>query len=235
MKYFLIKFFQYFKCYRPSSPALSEQHISSSQGNPEVEENIPLSDDAAMPLDPHYISEEDQLPSNPEDIPVDDGILAIPLDEVDDDEVIFSDPDLDSQDGSDSESEISDQDTQSDIAVEYDDEGELPTQLGATAQNTAPIDETYLSSIGRQNIENHLRQKIISQKFTDIYPESKAGVPITNTSPHTTPHDSHHPKSDNTPYFPFPDRINWEVARWAKLRGPGSTAVSELLSIDKVC
>ena len=113
--------FQYFKFYSPSPPASLEQHISSSQENAEMEENISLSDADAMLLDSQHISDEDQLPSNPEDIPVDDGILAIPLDEVDDDEVISSDPDLDSQDGSDSESEISDQDTQSDIAVDYDD------------------------------------------------------------------------------------------------------------------
>ncbi|KAI0069630.1 hypothetical protein K474DRAFT_1580419, partial [Panus rudis PR-1116 ss-1] len=32
-------------------------------------------------------------------------------------------------------------------------------------------------------------------------------------------------------YTPFASHMDWAVARWAKLRGPGSTAVSELLSI----
>ncbi|THG93027.1 hypothetical protein EW026_g8086 [Hermanssonia centrifuga] len=35
-------------------------------------------------------------------------------------------------------------------------------------------------------------------------------------------------------YAPFASRLDWEVARWAKLRGPGSTALSDLLSIDGV-
>lgn len=35
-------------------------------------------------------------------------------------------------------------------------------------------------------------------------------------------------------YAPFASRTDWEIARWAKLRGPGSTAVSELLSIERV-
>jgi hypothetical protein len=35
-------------------------------------------------------------------------------------------------------------------------------------------------------------------------------------------------------WAPFTSKIDWEVARWAKLRGPGSTAVSELLNIEGV-
>ncbi|KAI0087258.1 hypothetical protein BDY19DRAFT_893576, partial [Irpex rosettiformis] len=33
------------------------------------------------------------------------------------------------------------------------------------------------------------------------------------------------------PYAPFVSQIDWKVARWAKLRGQGSTAMTELLSI----
>lgn len=35
-------------------------------------------------------------------------------------------------------------------------------------------------------------------------------------------------------YAPFISRMDWEVARWAKLQGPGSTSVSELLHINGV-
>lgn len=37
-----------------------------------------------------------------------------------------------------------------------------------------------------------------------------------------------------TEWAPFLTRRDWEVARWAKLRGPSSTALSELLKIDGV-
>ena len=37
-----------------------------------------------------------------------------------------------------------------------------------------------------------------------------------------------------TEWAPFLMRMDWEVARWAKLRGPSSTALSELLGIDGV-
>ncbi|KAJ3562007.1 hypothetical protein NP233_g9840 [Leucocoprinus birnbaumii] len=36
------------------------------------------------------------------------------------------------------------------------------------------------------------------------------------------------------PFHPFKSKVDWEMARWAKLRGPGSTAFSELLAIEGV-
>ncbi|THU75106.1 hypothetical protein K435DRAFT_591247, partial [Dendrothele bispora CBS 962.96] len=35
-------------------------------------------------------------------------------------------------------------------------------------------------------------------------------------------------------WAPFNSRMDWEVARWAKLRGTGSTAFSDLLDIEGV-
>ncbi|KAF8259944.1 hypothetical protein EI94DRAFT_1706680 [Lactarius quietus] len=35
-------------------------------------------------------------------------------------------------------------------------------------------------------------------------------------------------------YAPFLSKTDWEIARWAKLRGPGSTAFSELMSIEGI-
>jgi hypothetical protein len=39
--------------------------------------------------------------------------------------------------------------------------------------------------------------------------------------------------SDN-PYFPFSSQIDWELAKWAKLRGPSATSFTELLHINGV-
>lgn len=40
------------------------------------------------------------------------------------------------------------------------------------------------------------------------------------------------PASD---YPKFASRMDWEIARWAKLRGPSATAFDELLKIEEVC
>lgn len=36
------------------------------------------------------------------------------------------------------------------------------------------------------------------------------------------------------PYSPFISKIDWQFAKWAKLRGAGSTAVTELMGIEGV-
>lgn len=87
------------------------------------------------------------------------------------------------------------------------------------------------SNAGRQNIENHLRQQIYVKKFTDQYPNSTAGTPISASAP--SGRYSSDSSSGNI-YAPFQNRLNWEIARWAKLHGPGSTALSELLGIEGV-
>ncbi|KAJ6533473.1 hypothetical protein B0H19DRAFT_1213945 [Mycena capillaripes] len=42
------------------------------------------------------------------------------------------------------------------------------------------------------------------------------------------------PDGVNNPWAPFTSQIDWEVAKWAKLRGSTSTAFTDLLSIDGV-
>ncbi|KAJ3554685.1 hypothetical protein NM688_g2979 [Phlebia brevispora] len=88
----------------------------------------------------------------------------------------------------------------------------------------------------RIRIENALRQRIYVEQF----PSKVAGQPIEAPSgampseyaeyqarvPHT---------GDASNLFsPFRSELDWKVAHWAKLRGPGSTAVSELLEIPGV-
>lgn len=49
-------------------------------------------------------------------------------------------------------------------------------------------------------------------------------------------YDQHSKNSGNqtNPYAPFQSKLEWEVARWAKLRGPSSTAFTELMAIEGV-
>ncbi|KAI0037965.1 hypothetical protein FA95DRAFT_1459796, partial [Auriscalpium vulgare] len=42
------------------------------------------------------------------------------------------------------------------------------------------------------------------------------------------------PEGVDNPYAPFRSKLEWEIARWAKLRGPTSTAFTELLKIEGV-
>ena len=40
--------------------------------------------------------------------------------------------------------------------------------------------------------------------------------------------------SQENPYAPFASSLEWQIAKWAKLRGPSSTAFTELIAIDGV-
>lgn len=40
--------------------------------------------------------------------------------------------------------------------------------------------------------------------------------------------------AQGNPWYPFNSKLDWEVAKWAKLRGPSDTAFSELLAIEGV-
>lgn len=68
------------------------------------------------------------------------------------------------------------------------------------------------------------------------YPDQRAGQPInpTKQSSNATYHTQLIGSDPNNVYAPFTSKLDWEMARWAKLRGPSSTAFSELVSIEGV-
>ncbi|TEB26123.1 hypothetical protein FA13DRAFT_1636578, partial [Coprinellus micaceus] len=59
-----------------------------------------------------------------------------------------------------------------------------------------------------------------------------------NTGEDSSPEHTKYQQALNSPasntYHPFQSHLEWEFARWAKFRGPSSTAVSELLGIEGV-
>ena len=102
-----------------------------------------------------------------------------------------------------------------------------------------PPEEDELSSFdtGRRTIEAELRKPI----QVDRFPGETAGACMPSSSlpkGSTVGYDIYGKLDQNkvTPniYAPFTSELDWKVARWAKTRGPGSTAVSELLSIPSV-
>lgn len=74
-----------------------------------------------------------------------------------------------------------------------------------------------------------------------IVPFDGAGTPTpqqpgqdqSSASGYTSYEQKVDPKARN-PYTPFASRMDWEIARWAKLRGSGSTAFTDLLAIPEV-
>ncbi|KAI0069569.1 hypothetical protein K474DRAFT_1610261, partial [Panus rudis PR-1116 ss-1] len=98
-----------------------------------------------------------------------------------------------------------------------------------------PVDQPALDNArdSRIRIERALRSKL----YSTPYPSEKAGAPVSKPSRLQAGYQHYADKLNSraNPYAPFNSELDWRVARWAKLRGPGSTAVTELLSIPELC
>lgn len=96
-----------------------------------------------------------------------------------------------------------------------------------------PMSDDFPSDSGRKFIETRLRQDII----IDTWPDQIAGRPINDFQAQDFGYQNYqqsvHGQNQNI-YAPFKSHLDWEIARWAKLRGPSSTALTELLSIQGI-
>ncbi|KAI0649799.1 hypothetical protein C8Q79DRAFT_902444 [Trametes meyenii] len=68
------------------------------------------------------------------------------------------------------------------------------------------------------------------------FPGCDAGAPVTDSKKATDTYTNYQnelktAESDN-PYAPFASKMDWQVARWAKLRGAGSTSFDDLATIE---
>ena len=67
------------------------------------------------------------------------------------------------------------------------------------------------------------------------FPKSRAGEPIHSiASTDNTYATLLGNNSNSNPFHPFASKIDWEVAKWAKLQGPSSTSLMNLLKIEGV-
>jgi hypothetical protein len=85
----------------------------------------------------------------------------------------------------------------------------------------------------RSTAHDALQNPHYTEKFNDKYADARAGLCIGEEQNTNSQYQTGMLDRMNT-WSPFSSRLDWEVARWAKLRGPSSTAFSELLAINGV-
>ena len=119
-----------------------------------------------------------------------------------------------------------------------------PPREGAPQEDTSSSDEeeTY-SDTGNLPPQRNFDRYIIGDGYgvkpaarmlyTDKYPSSRAGKPLSREESRDRSYGASLGGGDN-PWAPFHSKKDWEIAQWAKLRGVGSTAFSEVLAIDGV-
>ncbi|KAJ7814888.1 hypothetical protein B0H14DRAFT_3090055 [Mycena olivaceomarginata] len=117
--------------------------------------------------------------------------------------------------------------------------GYEPPRPPVAASEDAPMPEPGTDNILapareiRKAAEDRFHHKPIVVK----YPGNMAGKPISTTRNPTSEKAYESALKDSTlsnPYAPFTSKMDWEVAKWAKLRGAASTAFSDLLNIEGV-
>jgi hypothetical protein len=75
--------------------------------------------------------------------------------------------------------------------------------------------------------------------FITHFPNPLAGAPVSNDDLNYQQsmnkiYQHQLGKTHTSIYTPFSSEVDWEIARWAKIRGPTSTAFSDLLNIPGV-
>lgn len=135
----------------------------------------------------------------------------------------------------------------------------LQVSKGAMTSKSGSAEEEAASDEDDADQEHRLREIIVdrreaharvsyrpvhSAKFNDVVRGAEAGKVYNpdGAERRRDGNDAHAKFSDGLrrltevegSYAPFESKLDWEIARWAKTRGPGSTALDELLKIDGV-
>lgn len=80
-----------------------------------------------------------------------------------------------------------------------------------------------------------LRERTWVEPKVVKFPSPRAGEPVRSADSTNNTYDTLLGNHSNlNPYHPFASKLDWEVAKWAKLRGPSSTSLMDLLKIEGV-
>jgi hypothetical protein len=139
--------------------------------------------------------------------------------------------------------EILTQNGDSDDDEDVDDEGAYETSLepnrppNGPALTSSNFNDTEDSSIVTQPA-NRLRGgadvELNNKPYIVKFSKGKAGAVYTNHDIDANASYISQLGNPENPFSPFSSKIEWEIARWAKTRGPSSTAFTELMSIEGV-
>jgi hypothetical protein len=123
--------------------------------------------------------------------------------------------------------------------LEYQWEAEIDDTIIFPQSPSSQHDQPELSSsIAPISLANCILGKLGMDSDVTVksFPSECAGAPLHDShDKHAFEHYQTQVNNDSGPYAPFTSKLDWEFAHWAKIQGPGSTAVSDLLKIEGVC
>jgi hypothetical protein len=120
---------------------------------------------------------------------------------------------------------------QGQLEAERHNKGHLEGHGNHDPVNSGLEAETRVTMRLRGGAEGDLGKEPHVVKFT----KGNAGAVYTRNGVNVNTEYTNNIGMSENAYKPFSSKVEWEIARWAKTRGPSSTAFTELMNIDGVC
>lgn len=103
------------------------------------------------------------------------------------------------------------------------------------SDNADTMSVTSDNSTGSDSPPPTFRRRAWVEPKVVKFPNHRAGEPVCSVDPTNDTYATLLGSgSDSNEYSPFTSKTDWEIAKWAKLRGPSSTSLAELLKIEWV-
>jgi hypothetical protein len=162
----------------------------------------------------------------------------------------YNDYDMPMEDGTDSENPVeelmttdeddSDDDFDNGLTMEIlEPERQLHSSETHPLAPENQVDEAPEDSSAQEKatrLRGGAEMKLNKKPFIVKFPNARAGRVHTEQVVDENLNASYTRKvgSAENPFFPFSSKIEWEIARWTKMRGPSSTSFTELMNIEGV-
>ena len=100
---------------------------------------------------------------------------------------------------------------------------------------TADTSGLHTTSTGKASRLRGGFEKDLENEPVIVQFRGRAGAVVEEATPSNNCYSAEIGTHDQNCYAPFNSELDWKFARWAKLQGPGSTSVTELMAIEGVC
>ncbi|KAI0729649.1 hypothetical protein C8Q72DRAFT_912150 [Fomitopsis betulina] len=132
------------------------------------------------------------------------------------------------------------EDGEEDEEDEEDEPGWEPPPPSRPPSPYIPIDDDIddIADAPSREDRHNIESRTSAKTFVEPFPGKRAGKVVEDHGAGPNTECMAYAKSvgitRNEPYAPFKSQRDWEFARWAKTRGPGATALTDLLKIEKL-
>jgi len=110
----------------------------------------------------------------------------------------------------------------------------LPEDLDPPPEDLVPPPEDLALPSTESEVNTTEDMPLVTTTIIDCFPNGSAGAPISGACGGSSMEDTGSEGLQGSIWVPFSSQCDWEIARWAKMCSPSSSAFSELLVIPEV-